>query len=182
MRTLRLSSGETLYLRPAVAEDAAEMIRAVDAVAREGSYFLRSRFEVDEEAERSFLAVAQERGDLVLIAKTAGRIVGWVTLLRGKAEFQRHTAELGTGVVREWRGRGVGSALIELALAWAAEQGIEKVKLGVRAENDRAHTLYVRFGFEEEGYRLRDVKDSSGAYYDVVEMAWFAPGRPEESE
>lgn len=176
MRTLTTAGGETVYLRAAVVEDAGELTRAVDGVAREGAYFLRSTFEVDEEVERTFLANAQERGDLILVAKTAGRIVGWVTLLRGKAEFQQHLAELGTGVVQGWRGCGIGAGLMDYALEWAVERGIEKVKLGVRAGNDRAHALYLRFGFVEEGYRVRDVKDQDGAYHDVVEMAWFVPG------
>ena len=177
MRTLTTATGEIVCLREAVVEDARELIRALDGVAREGAYFLRSTFEVDEEVERTFLANAQERGDLILVARTSGRIVGWVTLLRGKAEFQQHLAELGTGVVGGWRGCGIGAGLMDYALEWAIERGIEKVKLGVRAGNERAHALYLRFGFVEEGYRVRDVKDQGGAYHDVVEMAWFAPGR-----
>ena len=182
-RTVTTSTGHTVHLREAVPDDAPQLIRAVDSVAREGAFFLRSRFEVDEEVERSFLEAAQQRGDLVLVAKSEGRIAGWVTLLRGKAEFQQHIAELGTGVVRDWRGCGVGSALMECALDWAAERGIEKVKLGVRAENNRAYALYLRFGFEEEGYRVRDVKDPDGGYFDIVEMAWFAPrtGDPDDA-
>ncbi|HNS52420.1 MAG TPA: GNAT family N-acetyltransferase [Anaerolineae bacterium] len=180
LSTVQIPGGQTVCLRSAVPEDAAELIRAIDSVAREGAYFLRSRFEIDEKAERTLLSAAQERGDLVLVGKARGRVVTWLTALRGTSEFQRHAAELGTGVVREWRGRGVGSALIEHALEWAAAQGVEKVRLGVRAENDRARHLYIRFGFVEEGYRLRDVKDSTGTYYDVIEMAWFAAGESED--
>jgi ribosomal protein S18 acetylase RimI-like enzyme len=175
LRKVVAKTGETVYLRPAVAEDAADFIRAVDGVAREGAYFLRSRFEVNLEAEQTMLASASDRGDLILIARAEGEVVGWVTLLHPRAEFMQHTADLGMGVVGPWRGRGIGSALMQYALEYAAERGIEKVRLGVRSGNARAEALYHAFGFVEEGYRLRDVKDLEGCYHDIIEMSWFAP-------
>ena len=175
LRKLVVTSGDTVYLRPAVPEDAAELIRAIDSVSREGAYLIRSRFDVDLETEQAFIAAAEERGDLLLVAKAGGQVVGWVTLFRPRAEFMQHTADLGMGVIRDLRGRGVGSGLMEYALEWAAERGIEKVRLGVRSGNAHARALYRRLGFVEEGYRVGDVKDPAGCYDDVVEMAWFAP-------
>jgi RimJ/RimL family protein N-acetyltransferase len=165
--------GRLVQLRPVVKEDAAALIRAVDSVAREGVYFLRSRFETDVEKEEAFIANVAEQGNLFIVALLAGRLVGWVTLFRGRAEFIRHTAELGMGVVRGFRGNGIGTALMSHALKWAAEQGIEKVNLGVRASNERAIALYRKFGFVQEGYKVWDVKDQRGRYDDNLVMAYF---------
>ena len=165
--------GRTMRLRPAVEADAAELIQAVDAVAREGVYFLRSRFEIDVDKERAFIATATERGDLMLVAEIEGRLVGWVTLFRGRAEFLQHVGELGMGVIQGYRGLGIGAALMVQSLRWAAGQGFEKVNLGVRASNERARALYRKFGFVEEGHKVRQIKDLEGRYDDDIEMAYF---------
>jgi ribosomal protein S18 acetylase RimI-like enzyme len=167
--------GRTVWLRPAIEEDAVAIIRAVDSVAREQAYLIRSRFEVEEDWERAFIAKAREQGNLLLVALLGGEVVGWVTLFRSQAEFMRHTAQLGIGVVQDYRGIGLGSALMAYALEWAAEQGIEKVSLGVRSSNQRAQVLYHKLGFVQEGYRVRDIKDAQGCYDDNVEMAYFLP-------
>jgi RimJ/RimL family protein N-acetyltransferase len=168
-----MRDGRTVYLRPATESDAGPFILAIDSISREQVYFIRSRFDVEEEKEQAFIAKARAHGNLILVAANSTQIVGWVTLFRAQAEFQRHTAQLGMGVVQGYRGAGLGTALINCALAWAARNGIEKVKLGVRASNERARSLYHKIGFVEEGYRLRDIKDTQGRYDDHVEMSYF---------
>jgi RimJ/RimL family protein N-acetyltransferase len=167
--------GRVLWLRLAIEEDAAALIRAVDSVAREEAYFIRSRFDVEEEQERAFIAKAAEQGNLMLVASNGREIVGWVTLFRAQAEFLRHTGQLGMGVIRDYRGVGLGTAFMSYALQWAADNGIEKVNLGVRASNERAKAFYYKFGFVQEGWRVRDIKDVQGRYDDHVEMAYFVP-------
>jgi ribosomal protein S18 acetylase RimI-like enzyme len=186
----RTKDGRTVRLRQAVEDDATDFIRAVDSVARERAYFVRSRFEVDEERERAFITESAERGDLIVLAVVHGRpalgepqeLAGWLTLFRARPEFLRHTGELGMGVVRGYRGLGIGSALMVYALEWAAQKGLEKVKLGVRASNERARALYLQFGFAEEGRRLREIKDPLGRYDDSIEMAVFMPHLPPTPE
>jgi ribosomal protein S18 acetylase RimI-like enzyme len=48
---------------------------------------------------------------------------------------------------------------------------LEKIKLSVIATNERAIGLYKRFGFQEEGRRLRELKYSNGSYADTILMA-----------
>jgi ribosomal-protein-alanine N-acetyltransferase len=59
------------------------------------------------------------------------------------------------GVRQDRWGRGVGTALLSALLAEAAARGCTAVFLEVRADNERARTLYRRFGFEEVGVRKR---------------------------
>ncbi|MBG0827031.1 GNAT family N-acetyltransferase [Planomonospora sp. ID67723] len=55
------------------------------------------------------------------------------------------------GTLREWRGRGVASALIAYALAEFREQGYARAGLGVDADNPTgALGIYTRAGFEIE--------------------------------
>jgi RimJ/RimL family protein N-acetyltransferase len=170
-----LRDGQRVRLRPATQDDAVELIRAVDGVAREMVYLLRSRFVMAVEEEQAIIARTREQGNLIVVAFLDEELVGWASLKRGQHEFLHHTVGLGMGVVRGYRGLGIGTALVNYALKWAAEQGFEKVNLGVRASNERARALYRKCGFVEEGYRVREIKDLYGSYHDSVEMAYFVP-------
>ncbi len=50
------------------------------------------------------------------------------------------------------RGLGVGDALIEAVVAWAAERGAPAVMLFVRHANEHAIGLYARHGFVDAGW------------------------------
>ena len=78
--------------------------------------------------------------------------------------------ELGMAVAREWRGRGVGSALLVAAIDWARERGLHKLSLGVFAHNAAAIALYRKFGFVEEGRRVKHYRRASGELWDALEM------------
>jgi [ribosomal protein S18]-alanine N-acetyltransferase len=72
-------------------------------------------------------------------------------------------ADVLTIAVREshW-GLGIGSALLDALLQAARERDCAEVFLEVRADNPRAHGLYLRRGFEEIGVR-RGYYQPSGA-------------------
>ncbi len=81
-----------------------------------------------------------------------GRVVGNVSL--------RRTASPGgwmignVAVHPEWRGRGIGRALIEAAVETAAGRGGSWVGLEVREDNPVARSLYESMGFESVGTLL----------------------------
>jgi GNAT superfamily N-acetyltransferase len=51
----------------------------------------------------------------------------------------------------EWRGRGIGSSLLEAAERAAVERGCARVGLNVAAENVRARKLYAQRGYVDSG-------------------------------
>ena len=56
------------------------------------------------------------------------------------------------------------------AIERARERGLDKVSLGVFAYNDAAIALYRKFGFVEEGRRIKHVRRESGELSDVMDM------------
>lgn len=56
------------------------------------------------------------------------------------------------------------------ALAAADHYSIAGIELTVYASNPRAHSLYRKFGFIEEGIKRRSVR-IDGAYLDEIMMA-----------
>lgn len=58
----------------------------------------------------------------------------------------------GLAVAEEWRGRGLGSALIEALAAEARVRGYGSLRLDVADHNERARALYERLGFDPAGH------------------------------
>ena len=107
----------------------------------------------------------------------ADRIVGRLSLSRDPHPASRHVADLGLMVAVSHRRRGVGTSLLEAAVAWAREADVRKLELHVFPWNEPALRLYEAFGFEREGYRKRHY-ERDGEWVDAILMAFAvkAPG------
>jgi len=101
-----------------------------------------------------------------LVADANGTLVASIDFFPSVFGF----AEIGMAVARDWRGRGVGSALLGAAIDEARVRGWHKLSLGVFAHNDAAIALYRKFGFTEEGRRVKHYRRSSGELWDAIEM------------
>ena len=64
---------------------------------------------------------------------------------------QQHSGILGMGVISEYRGKGIGRALMQATLAAATASGMRRIELTVRVDNDPARRLYESLGFVTEG-------------------------------
>jgi len=73
-------------------------------------------------------------------------------------------------VALPWRGRGVGTALLTAAIEKARNEGLHKLSLEVFPHNDAAIALYRKFGFIEEGRRVRHYRRASGELWDSIAM------------
>jgi len=53
-----------------------------------------------------------------------------------------------------YRGQGLGSTLLDHAIAWCADKGVDEVCLGVAPLSTRSRRFYERYGFEEASILL----------------------------
>jgi RimJ/RimL family protein N-acetyltransferase len=81
-----------------------------------------------------------------------------------------NVAGLGMMVDEEWRGLGVGGALVRGAIDAARDMGAHKVALQVWPHNDVARRLYLGHGFVEEGVLRRHYPRRNGELWDAVVM------------
>jgi RimJ/RimL family protein N-acetyltransferase len=109
---------------------------------------------------------ASWRLDGSLVAVAAADVVGCLHV--GQTPFG--FGEIGMMVARDWRGRGVGSALVRAAIDWARERGLHKLSLSVFAHNTAAIALYHKFGFVEEGRRVKHFRRANAELWDTIEM------------
>jgi ribosomal protein S18 acetylase RimI-like enzyme len=112
-----------------------------------------------------------------IVAVEGARVIGHLNAAREDGPVTRHVASLGMAVARDWRGRGVGSALMAEAIRWAKEMGIEKLALSVYPHNEAGLALYRKFGFKEEG-RLTGHSRKSIGYLDEIVMGLWLNARP----
>ena len=101
-----------------------------------------------------------------MVADAGGQIVGMLNVEVSHFGF----GDVGMLVDANWRGRGVGSALVQAGIDWAQEQGLHKLSLEVFTTNTAAIALYRKFGFVEEGRRVKHYRRASGELWDAILM------------
>lgn len=107
-----------------------------------------------------------KQGNLVMVvAEVDGRVVGWCEVSREHPKTPRaHRGELGICVKKEYRGMGVGKALVKKALEKSRGM-FEVVELTVFSNNKRAIRLYEGSGFKKYAVRHKAIK-RAGRYFD----------------
>ena len=161
-------------VRPAAPGDAPALVELAERVGREdGRWILGTGPWRSVADERRYLRTVQGHPDAaVFVAEDDRRIVGRLSLSRDPHPASRHVADLGLMVAESHPRQGVGTMLLERAVAWARENRIRKLELHVFPWNEPALGLYESFGFEREGYRKRHY-ERGGELVDAVLMAYF---------
>jgi ribosomal protein S18 acetylase RimI-like enzyme len=107
-----------------------------------------------------FLDYLADPGRAVFVAREAGRIVGYVMLIRGvpddddvqQAVTLRPAVELSKiYVLPDGHGAGVSAALMAAALQHATDLDAKCIWLGVNQRNERAQRFYTKHGFTING-------------------------------
>jgi ribosomal protein S18 acetylase RimI-like enzyme/general stress protein 26 len=111
-----------------------------------------------------------KKDDFCLVAEENGKIIGaaWSRILpqdgkRGYGNIDPHTPELAISVLPDYRGKGVGTALLTALFDTLAEHHYSRLSLSVQKENP-AFRLYRRVGFEI-------VRDNGEDYIMVKKLA-----------
>jgi len=157
-------AGEQAFtIRPAMPEDEPAMIEIQHSSAIHHATIDPDRWRMQslEEGARSrrHWNRAQPRSE-GLVAVADGNVVGMIELWlkrprdREGARMARIKVDLGLAVSPDWRGRGIGTALMRAAEDWARAQGAERMVLDLDANNAGAQRLYERLGYEVEAIAM----------------------------
>jgi ribosomal protein S18 acetylase RimI-like enzyme len=147
-----------VQIRPASADDAERIAAVWSRIAAE-----RIHSAVDEpftaEQEREYLRSLSPREVLHVATAGGARIVGFqsLDLWARTIHSMRHVGQIGTFLLPEWRGRGLGRALFRRTEEFARGCGYTKFVIQVRASNLPAQLFYQRLGFAECGRLTRQV-------------------------
>ncbi len=88
------------------------------------------------------------KGDLGVVAKADGEVVGaaWTRIIPAFGHLDDTTPELAISVLPEWRGRGVGSLMMERLFGMLRSGGWRRTSLSVQKDNP-AVRFYNRLGY-----------------------------------
>lgn len=110
----------------------------------------------------------KQTGDFGLFAEVEGVIAGavWGRIMEDYGHIDKETPSLAIALYKEYRGKGVGTALLKAMLKLLQEHGYEQVSLAVQKEN-YAVKLYTACGFrvyresEEEYIMVRSLRQNT---------------------
>lgn len=111
------------------------------------------------------------RPECRLVARdpASGRVIGWTALtLVSSRRVYAGVAWESVYVAAEWRGQGVGRALLEAMIEASEAAGYWTLQAGVLAENEASRALHARVGFREVGIQRRLGRDRDGRWRDRV--------------
>jgi phosphinothricin acetyltransferase len=121
-------------------------------------------------AERRGWLAERGRRHPVMVAAADAVIVGWGSLNRfNPREAYDHVADVSIYVERGWRGKGVGTQLLDRLIEVAREVGFHKMVLAALASNTAGLALYTRTGFSRVGV-YREHGQLDGRWVDVLIM------------
>lgn len=153
-------TADASWVRPAVDGDRRSLALLFAAVAEErDGIAAEPPTDVDKRAASWDL-------DRTLVALAAGEVVGVIFVIESSFGF----GEIGMMVAADWRGRGVGTALVAAAIEWARARGLHKLTLSVFPHNEAAVALYQKFRFVEEGRLSQHIRRANGELWDLIQM------------
>lgn len=161
-----------VHIRRATPSDAEAISAIWEVICAERIYSAVNRPFTPEQVRQYLTSLSDREG--VFVAEVDGKIVGFQSLDRW-AQFTDsfdHVGTVGTFVLPDWRGRGIGRSLAEHTFTFARTHGYEKLVIYVRASNTGAQAFYQGLGFVPRGVLSRQVK-IDGQYDDEVFMELF---------
>ncbi|HEY7202781.1 MAG TPA: arsinothricin resistance N-acetyltransferase ArsN1 family A [Methylomirabilota bacterium] len=159
---------DDVSIRAADPEDAADICTIYNQGIEDRIATLETELRTPEE-RRQWMATRAPRHPVV-VAVSAGQVVGWGSLnsFNPRPAYD-HVVDLSVYVERAWRGRGVGSALLQHLLPLARGLGYHKMVLATFPYNEAGVTLYGKMGFTPVGvYHEQGRLD--GRWVDVLVM------------
>jgi len=94
-----------------------------------------------------------DRPEATFVALAGDQVVGYAKFFLTAAQPADAYHDT-TGVKRAWRGRGIARALKYAQIAWARQQGYQRLVTGNEMRNEPIRRLNARLGYREEPGRL----------------------------
>lgn len=147
-----------MNFRKAHKEDLPAIVRLL---ADDGLGSTRERYAdpLPEEYYQAFDEIEAQSGNQIILAMEEGNIIGCIqlTIIPGLARSGMRRAQVeGVRVDRKFRGKGIGEALFQEAIAIAKAEKCGLMQLTTDKKRDDAYRFYEKLGFSasHEGMKL----------------------------
>ena len=106
-----------------------------------------------------------------LVAVRDGAVIGTTAIVHDALSWSSHVGELRIALSPEYRGKGLGRALMQECFAMALELGLEKLTALMTVDQRAAIAVFETLGFRPEALLRGYVKDSAGEVHDIVVLS-----------
>jgi len=168
-KKVTLPTGTAVTIRPMVKEDEGKLYAFFGRVPVEDRLFLR-----DDVSRRDVIDAWARELDyekvLPLVAEVGDNIVGDASLHRRKAGWTSHVGKVRIVVDKDYRGKGLGTRMIEELIDFAKKAGLELLVAEVMENQKTALAAFKHLGFEKEAILYNHVKDQAGKEHNLAVM------------
>ncbi len=171
-KSIALSDGNALTLRPLIPQDRGEVGEFFERVPQEDRAFLKEDLLNRYEVEVWLDGIDIDR-ETVMVAVADKRIVGTAVLQRQRQGWSRHVGEIRIVADPAFRRRGLGHVLADAILDLAQKAGLEKLLAQMVSDKPEPIRVFKRLGFRTEATFNDQVKDRHGNTHDLLVMAYY---------
>lgn len=159
--------GRAVLLRPFEPRDLIELQRFAQSLPLHDLLFLNQ----DIQKPEVLLAWAQAVIDgriTSLLAFDGETAVGMSAIIRDRFGWSQHVAELHLLVAEDWRGLGLGRALLHHSFTLAIDAGAEKLCAKMTPDQKGAIAMFEEMGFRQEAMLTDHVREREGPVFDLA--------------
>lgn len=147
------TEGLTVTIRPARHQDFDGLVETIRDVSDEETYVVAESIAEQLLYENTVNRHNTVESRVFFVATVGDEVIGWTHLDIPQLDSLRGTAQQTVGVASEYRGRGIGSELLDRGLSWAEANGYRKVYNSLPMTNDRAIEFLTDHGWDTEAIR-----------------------------
>lgn len=162
-----------MNIREASESDAENLVSLIKQVEKEADFMLMEPGERQVTPERLKQRIASFRksgNSTLFVAENGGRLIGYMFAIGGTAKRNQHSVYIVIGILKDYRGRGIGTRLFEQLEDWATQRKIRRLELTTVTGNIAGVALYKKMGFIVEGTKT-DSLLIAGEFVDEYYMA-----------
>lgn len=145
------------------------MLKQLDCETKNMMYEKGERKTSIEEMKSNIIDI-NASNSLMLVAEDKETIDGFLSAERGFANRIKHSAYIVIGILKNYRGKKIGTELFDELVNWALDNDIKRLELTVMTHNEGAIKLYKEMGFKVEGLKEKSLV-VDGKYIDEYYMA-----------
>lgn len=162
-----------MIVREVKTADAENLAILIEQVDRSAQYMLWEEGERNlqpDNQQEMIESMKNKDNSTILVAEDGNRLVGYLLVIGGTARRNRHSCYIVIGILKDCRGKGVGTLLFEELERWAFKHNLHRIELTVVTRNEAGLYLYKKMGFEIEGTK-KDSLFINGEYVDEYYMS-----------
>jgi RimJ/RimL family protein N-acetyltransferase len=136
-----------ILIRPYITKDSVQLSQVINQVCTDTPWMATQCFV----PTKSWIHAMETEACIshqLFVVESRGEIVGWCRSFPVTCEMLSLHAELGVGLLTQYRNQGIGSEMIRRSLEWAGPIGLRTVDLTVSPQNSIAIHVFEKCGFE----------------------------------